>query len=79
MTTAQVWLEALAAEIGVSAPTEQEIDDLLAFSGVAAHASERIAAPVSCYLIAKAGLTPSAAREVAARIVAALPTSEDAE
>ena len=77
MTTAQVWLEALAAEIGVPAPTEQEIDDLLAFSGVAAHASERIAAPVSCFLVARAGLTPAEAREAAARVLAALPAADD--
>jgi hypothetical protein len=47
-----------------------EIEDLLALAGVAAHASERTAAPVSCWLAASAGKSAaealSAARQVAA-------------
>jgi hypothetical protein len=33
--------------------------DLLDLAGVAAHASERLAAPLTCYLAARAGITPA--------------------
>ena len=42
-------------------PTGDEIRDLLALAGEAAHASERIAAPITCWLIARAGVSPAAA------------------
>jgi hypothetical protein len=48
----------LAARLGIEAPSASEIDELLAAAGVAAHGSERIAAPLSTYLIGKSGLTP---------------------
>jgi hypothetical protein len=54
--TAREWLDAYAERIGVPAATDAEIEDLLALAGVAAHASERIAAPIACWLTARAGL-----------------------
>ncbi|MGE0826993.1 MAG: DUF6457 domain-containing protein [Candidatus Binatia bacterium] len=59
--TAQEWLTGFAAVLGVDPPTEAEVRDLLALAGESAHASERIAAPVSCWLIARAGLSPAEA------------------
>jgi Domain of unknown function (DUF6457) len=53
------WIAQFAASLGVDAPTPQEFDTLLALAGVAAHSSERIAAPVACWLAARAGLSPS--------------------
>jgi hypothetical protein len=50
------WLAAYADKLGVSAPTTDELEAVLALAGEAAHSSERIAAPVACWLAAKAGL-----------------------
>ncbi len=69
--TAREWLTAYAEALGGEAPSEQEVETLLALAGVAAHGSERIAAPVACWLSARAGIEPeralAVAREVAAR------------
>jgi hypothetical protein len=59
------WLRAFAAQIGADPPTEAEIETLLALAGVAAHASERTAAPITCWLTARAGVSPDRALELA--------------
>jgi hypothetical protein len=74
-TSAAQWLAAYAAELGIDAPSDAECVDILALAGSAAHASERTAAPVACWLAAKAGLGATEARELAARIE--LPESFD--
>lgn len=61
--SAKEWLAGFATLLGVEAPTAEEIRDLLALAGDAAHASERIAAPVACWLVARAGLSPGEARK----------------
>jgi hypothetical protein len=61
--SAKEWLAGFAVLLGVGAPTAEEIRDLLALAGDAAHASERIAAPVACWLVARAGLSPGEARK----------------
>jgi hypothetical protein len=53
---AQEWLAAYADRLGLAAPTQEELEAVLALAGVAAHASERIAAPVACWLVARAGV-----------------------
>jgi hypothetical protein len=67
---AQEWTTAFAQRLGVAAPTEAEFEQLLALAGIAAHASERVAAPVSCWVAATAGVpieaALAAAREVSA-------------
>jgi hypothetical protein len=55
------WLNAYALRLGVDLPTEQEMATLLDLAGVAAHASERVAAPIACWLTARAGLEPEEA------------------
>src|ERR671934_8573 len=50
--TAEQWLDAFAAALGRPAPSAREIEAVLALASVAAHASERIAAPVACWLAA---------------------------
>lgn len=62
------WLASYAAELGIEAPSDEECVEILALAGVAAHASERTAAPIACWLAAKAGLTPAVARELATRV-----------
>ena len=65
---AREWLERYAAELGTDPPSEPEIESLLALAGVAAHASERTAAPISCWLSARAGLSPQRALELARQL-----------
>jgi len=64
-TTANEWIAAYAAQLRVDAPSQDEIDQILELAGTAAHASERTAAPVACWLAAKAGLGADEARELA--------------
>ena len=59
------WCARFAAALGVAAPTAGEIDTLLELAGTAAHASQRQAAPVACWLAARAGVTPQRAHEIA--------------
>ncbi|MHB8657171.1 MAG: DUF6457 domain-containing protein [Solirubrobacteraceae bacterium] len=62
---AREWLFAYAERLGVQAPDTEEFKVLLELAGVAAHSSERVAAPVSCWLAARAGLSPSEALRIA--------------
>jgi hypothetical protein len=62
------WCRQFAAVAGVDPPTDQEIDDLLALAAIAAHASARQSAPITCWLAARAGMTPAAALAAARRI-----------
>jgi hypothetical protein len=66
--TGEEWIERFAAELGVEPPTEGERASLLELAGTAAHASERIAAPIACWLTARAGATPEDAKGIAERI-----------
>ena len=50
------WLAAYADKLGVPPPTKDELKAVLDLAGEAAHSSERIAAPVACWLAAKAGV-----------------------
>ena len=59
------WLRSFAARAGTDPPSEAEIETLLVLAGVAAHASERTAAPITCWLTARAGITPERALELA--------------
>ncbi|MEA2220684.1 MAG: hypothetical protein QOJ35_3310 [Solirubrobacteraceae bacterium] len=67
--TASEFLRAFAAEAGTPVPSAHEIDELLALAGLAAHASERTAAPIACWIGGASGLTAAqllaAARRVA--------------
>jgi Domain of unknown function (DUF6457) len=61
----QEWIAAFAEALDVQTPTEGEVQQLLGLAGVAAHASERTAAPLSCWLAAKSGLSAEQAAVVA--------------
>jgi hypothetical protein len=61
------WLTAFAKEIGVPAPDRDQVDEILRLAAIAAHASERIAAPVACYLTGVAGRPLDEAIEAAER------------
>ena len=62
------WLAAFADRCGVDAPDDATIETLLDLAGVAAHASERIAAPIACWMIGRTGLDPAAALVLAREI-----------
>lgn len=59
------WLATYAAALGTTAPDESTITTLLDLAGTAAHASERIAAPIACYLVGCVGMPPADALALA--------------
>jgi hypothetical protein len=65
---ASEWIAEFASRLGVDPPTSTENDELLEVAAVAAHASERTAAPVACWLAARAGLAPSDALALARQV-----------
>jgi hypothetical protein len=68
---AREWIDAFAERLGVPAPNTEEFRMLLDLAGVAAHSSERVAAPVSCWVAAMAGKTPAEALDAAREIAGA--------
>lgn len=62
---ADQWLAEYAAEIGADAPDEATVAALLDLAATAAHASERIAAPIACYLAGRDGRSLEELREIA--------------
>lgn len=75
-TSAREWVNDFAQQLGLDAPSDDETAAILALAGSAAHSSERIAAPVACWLAAKAGLSASEALDVAQRMVVPDPEAE---
>ncbi|MSO87799.1 MAG: hypothetical protein EXQ71_09815 [Acidimicrobiia bacterium] len=63
--TASQWIAAFASALGTEPPDQTTIDILLNLAGTAAHASERTAAPIACWLIGRAGLSPADAQRLA--------------
>ena len=59
--SAQEWLAGLATELGLPSPSPEEIETLLHLAGVAAHSSERIAAPIACWMVGLAKIDPGEA------------------
>lgn len=68
--TARDWLAGFAETIGTPAPGDEVIEALLDLAGVAAHDSERIAAPIACWMAGVAGVEPTEALERAREYVA---------
>jgi hypothetical protein len=69
--TAMEWLTAYAEQLGIEPPTPDELDTLLELAAEAAHASERIAAPIACWLSARAGRAPEEAIALARAVAEA--------
>lgn len=59
--TGAAWVAAFADRLGVEPPDAATMATLLELAGVAAHASERLAAPIACWLVGRAGVDPAAA------------------
>ena len=55
--SAEHWIEAFAAAVGRAAPSAEEREAVLKLASVAAHASERKAAPIACWLAAQTELS----------------------
>jgi hypothetical protein len=68
---AREWIDAYAERLGVPAPGPEQFKLILDLAGEAAHASERVAAPVACWVAAKAGTSLEEALEIAAEVSAA--------
>lgn len=66
--TGRQWITTFAAALGVEPPDETTIERLLELAGVAAHASERLAAPIACYMVGRAGTDASAAIDIALHV-----------
>ena len=66
---ARQWISSYAERLGSESPSAHEWSAILDLAGEAAHSSERVAAPVACWVAAKAGVEPhqalTTAREVA--------------
>ncbi|HCB34740.1 MAG TPA: hypothetical protein DEP69_06255 [Acidimicrobiaceae bacterium] len=76
--TGRQWAAAFAAQLSaaqagreVPAPDDDTVDTLLELAGVAAHDSERIAAPIACWLVGVAGIAPDEALALAKEFVRA--------
>ena len=62
---ADEWIEKFAAEVGARAPDEETVGELLELAATAAHGSERIAAPIACYIAGVTGAPPAELRRIA--------------
>lgn len=62
---AEEWINGFAAAIGTDPPDPTTVDELLELAATAAHSSERIAAPIACYLAGRAGRPIAELRELA--------------
>ena len=61
-------LRAFAREAGVERPSTQEVRELLELAGTAAHASERTAAPLACWIAGRSELSLQELRTLAERV-----------
>lgn len=64
---AEEWMEDFSREIGVDAPSAEEVEGVLELAAEAAHSSERIAAPVACWIGARSGKSLTELVEIAGR------------
>jgi hypothetical protein len=65
---AREWIDGFAAEVGAEPPTDEEVEAILDLAAVAAHSSERIAAPVACWIGGATGASLAELRAAADRV-----------
>ena len=65
------WLSEFAEKLGLNPPTGSEVAALLEIAASAAHASERTAAPIACWLVGRSGLDPEELKRVAESVAPA--------
>lgn len=71
------WISAYAERLGADAPTRDEFEAILALAAEAAHSSERVAAPVACWVAATAGVPLTEALKAAQGIDEAAPAVDE--
>ena len=62
------WVREFAELAGGTPPTEAEVGKLLKLAADAAHSSERIAAPLACWIAGREGLDLEVAIDLAGRV-----------
>ena len=65
---AKEWVDAFAAELGAEPPSAEECKAILDLAAVAAHSSERVAAPVACWIGGRAGASLEELQAAAERV-----------
>ena len=65
---AREWIDAFAAELGAEPPSDDEVKAVLDLAAVAAHSSERIAAPVACWIGGRVGASLEDLQAAAERV-----------
>ncbi len=73
--TGEQWVAEFAAELDLPTPDMTSIETLLELAGEAAHDSERIAAPIACWLVGVAGLDLTQALEKTKKFVSSRKAS----
>ena len=66
----QQWIHEFAQRLGITPLSEADTEALLDIASVAAHSSERLAAPLTCFLIGQSGMPIVEARAIADQIAA---------
>jgi hypothetical protein len=66
--TRDEWIADFSRRVGVNAPTPEEVEAILDLAAVAAHSSERTAAPVACWVGGRTGLSLEELQEAAQRV-----------
>ena len=62
------WIEEFCEQIGMPQPAEAEREAILRLAAIAAHGSERIAAPMACWVGGASGKSLTELQEVAERV-----------
>lgn len=65
---AEDWITDFAARLDIDPPTREEMGAILKLAGTAAHASERTAAPMACWLAGKTSRSLDELNELAREI-----------
>jgi hypothetical protein len=65
---AREWIDAYAERLGTTTPSPEDFSLILNLAGEAAHASERVAAPVACWVAARAGVDLAEALDAARQV-----------
>lgn len=66
--TRDEWIAEFSRRAGIEAPSIEEIRELLELAASAAHASERTAAPLACWMAGRAGRPIESLIEIAEQI-----------
>jgi hypothetical protein len=63
--TVNEWISSFAARLDAEPPSASEIADILAIAAAAAHSSERLAAPIACWIAGQSGRSLGELRQIA--------------